>query len=37
MVNFINLIEKQIIKNKELNKVNEVWLENTLEKLKSNQ
>ena len=31
---FINLIEKQIIKNKELKKVNEEWLENTLEKLK---
>jgi HEAT repeat protein len=31
---FINLIEKQIIKNKELKKINEEWLENTLEKLK---
>lgn len=31
---FINLIEKQIIKNKELKKVNEEWLDNTLQKLK---
>lgn len=31
---FINLIEKQIIKNKEIKKVNEEWLENTLKKLK---
>ena len=30
---FINLIEKQIIENKKLKKVNEEWLENTLAKL----
>ena len=33
---FINLIEKQIITNKELKKVDEEWLEDTLKKLKEN-
>lgn len=33
-VDFIELIEKQIIKNKKTKKVNEQWLINTLEKLK---